>query len=71
MAASMCPKCESHKFELKDSEAPPGNGIQGAKFKYSFIQCKTCGAVVGVVDHYHLPSLLQKIAAKLGLNLFQ
>lgn len=70
MAASMCPKCESHKFELKDSEAAPGGGIQGARFKYSFIQCKACGTVVGVVDHHHVPSLLGKLATKLGFNIF-
>jgi len=37
-------------------------------FKYSFIICSECGAVVGVVDMHHIPSLLQKIAAKLSIT---
>lgn len=70
MTTSRCPKCEGSTFEMKSSATPTRNVIQGAKFAYSFIQCRSCGTVVGVVDHHHVPSLLQQIASKLGLNLF-
>jgi len=41
----------------------------GSKYKIMFIQCSSCGAVVGVSDCYNIPSLLEKIAAKLGFKL--
>jgi predicted nucleic-acid-binding Zn-ribbon protein len=69
MATSTCPKCESTSFEMKSSVTGTRNSISGAAYVYSFVQCRSCGAVVGVVDHHHVPSLLQKIAAKLGLKL--
>lgn len=65
MAASSCPKCEGTSFELKDADK-----IHGTKFAYSFIQCQSCGTVVGVSDRHHVPTLLNQIAAKLGLKLF-
>jgi hypothetical protein len=41
----------------------------GSRYKFMFIQCSSCGAVVGVVDYYDIASLLKKIADKLGFNL--
>jgi Fe2+ or Zn2+ uptake regulation protein len=41
----------------------------GSKYKVMFVQCSSCGAVVGVVDYYNIPGLLEKIAAKLGFKL--
>lgn len=64
MAMSSCPKCQNHSFELKANEP------QGSKFKIMFIQCTSCGTVVGVTDFYNIPSLLEKIATKLGFKLF-
>lgn len=64
MAQSTCPKCGSHSFEL--AEAP----LSGAKFRYCFIQCSSCGCVVGVTDHHNVPSLLEKLAKRLGVNFF-
>jgi hypothetical protein len=64
MAMSKCPKCDSHLFEMK--QAPR---ISGSNFKLNFIQCSSCGAVVGVVDYFNIPILLRKIAAKLGVSL--
>ena len=63
MASSQCPKCESGTFETKEA-VPRGSG-----FKVVFIQCASCGAVVGVTDLYNIPVLLEKIAKKLGVKL--
>lgn len=62
MATSTCPKCTSTKFELKTSE------IEGARFNVNLIQCASCGAVVGVVDYYNVPNLLEKLAVRLGVK---
>jgi Fe2+ or Zn2+ uptake regulation protein len=66
MTQSTYPKCVGTTFELKDA-----SGVSGANFAYSFIQCSSCGAVVGVTDRHHVPTLLNQIAAKLGFKLFQ
>lgn len=63
MASSTCAKCNSHRFELATAEP------KGSKFKVNFIQCASCGAVVGVLDYYNVPLLLEKIASKLGFKL--
>ena len=34
-----------------------------------FIQCASCGAVVGVTEYLNVPVLFEKIAKKLGVNL--
>ncbi len=60
MADSKCPKCDSTSFEQKDAK------IAGAKFQYRFIQCAACGAVVGLIDNMHVPSLLTQILAKVN-----
>jgi predicted nucleic-acid-binding Zn-ribbon protein len=65
MAVSNCPKCESTSFELKAGEA------KGSKHKLMYIQCASCGGVVGVTDYYNIPFLLGKIAKHLGLTLFK
>lgn len=64
MAQSTCPKCGNHSFELK--EVIPS----GSRYKHFFIQCSSCGCVVGVTDYYDIPSLLEKIAKRLGVNIF-
>lgn len=46
MAISKCVKCENSFFELKEVN------VQGARFKLNFIQCTSCGGVVGVVPYY-------------------
>ncbi|MCV2359645.1 hypothetical protein LNV08_11760 [Paucibacter sp. TC2R-5] len=63
MALSTCPKCPSHAFEMKEAEP------NGSKFKLMFVQCASCGAVVGVTDYFNTSSLLDKIADKLGIRL--
>lgn len=65
MAQSTCPKCAGTQFEFKDAQ---GN-LKGTEYAYSFVQCASCGAVVGVVDGFNVPFLLHKLAAKLGFKL--
>lgn len=64
MASSMCPRCESHRFELKEN-TPTGSG-----YRMYFIQCASCGAVVGVTPYHNTSALLGKLASKLGFKLF-
>jgi hypothetical protein len=63
MAMSTCIKCGHHGFELKEVEP------KGSNFKFYFVQCSSCGGVVGVVNRSHLPTMLRKIGAKLGVDL--
>lgn len=65
MATSKCPKCEHTIFEVKAAEP------RGSRYKIMFIQCTSCGTVVGTTDYYNTSALLEKIAKKIGLNLFQ
>ncbi|MCK4644521.1 hypothetical protein KAU32_12920 [bacterium] len=70
MAISKCAKCGSTLFEVKDA-AP-----QGSRFKISFVQCTSCGTVIGVLEYFNAPSILinqnraiEKIANKLGMHI--
>ncbi|MDT5121819.1 MAG: hypothetical protein QOC96_1301 [Acidobacteriota bacterium] len=63
MAYSTCPKCNSHSFEMKEAE--PAN----AMYKVNFVQCSSCGAVVGVMDYFNIGVLLRKLARALNINL--
>ena len=60
MATSTCPKCSGITFEMKEAER-----IKGNAYRMMFIQCASCGAVVGTADFFNAPKLLEKIAAKL------
>jgi uncharacterized Zn finger protein len=66
MAKSICPKCAHDQFELVESDS-----VKDSKFKIMFIQCQQCGTVVGNTDFYNIPSLLEKIAQKLGFSLYE
>lgn len=46
MAYSTCPKCSSTYFEVRESE--PRNST----YKLVFVQCSSCGAVVGTMPYY-------------------
>jgi len=61
MAMSTCIKCGSSSFEMKENEP------RHSAWKYMFIQCSSCGGVVGVVEYLNLGSVLQKIAKRLGI----
>jgi hypothetical protein len=63
MAASTCVKCGGHSFELMENEP------SGAKFKFYFVQCSSCGGVVGVLSVRHIPTMLDKLGTKLGVDL--
>lgn len=46
MPYSTCPKCTSTSFEVKEAE--PRN----SSYKLIFVQCSSCGAVVGALPYY-------------------
>jgi hypothetical protein len=60
MATSTCVKCGGRHFELK--EASPTN----SQFKVNFVQCASCGGVVGVLDYYNIGQELQIIKKTIG-----
>jgi len=60
---STCPKCSNTSFEAKKAE--PRDSV----YKLTFIQCSSCGAVVGTIDYVNVPELLEKLAEKLGVKL--
>ena len=57
MARSTCAKCSGTTFELVENEPV------GGKFKYFFVQCNKCGAVIGVQEFFNAGSLLHKQGA--------
>jgi hypothetical protein len=66
---STCPKCDSHYFEVKENEPRDSN------FKLLFVQCGSCGAVIGVMDYLNIGAVLQrqnraieKIASQVGVQ---
>lgn len=63
MALSSCLKCGNHHFEVAANEP------RGSRFKLLFVQCSSCGAVVGVLDHFNIGSLLHTLAKRLGTRL--
>ena len=69
MASSTCPKCGNHSFELVEHEPTR------SAWKYNYLQCASCGAVVGLTDFFNLGHMLElqaiaikKIASKLGVH---
>jgi uncharacterized Zn finger protein len=66
MALSSCQKCAGHSFELVE------NSPRGAHFKSLFIQCTSCGTVVGATTYYdagHLSHLNQNKLEELSQQL--
>lgn len=66
MATSTCPKCTGTTFEMKEN-----GSVRNAAYKIMFIQCTSCGAVVVTTDYFNVPSLLEKLAKKMGFNIHQ
>ena len=62
MPLSTCVKCGSHSFELVETE-PFGSAI-----KLYFVQCSSCGGVVGVQEFNNIGSMLEKVYSKLGIT---
>ncbi|MGA2553267.1 MAG: hypothetical protein ABSF20_00605 [Smithella sp.] len=63
MATSTCIKCGNTRFEIKIVEP------NGSSFKLTFIQCASCGGVVGVMDFFNIGQLIHNLAKKLGFKL--
>jgi len=54
MALSTCPKCDNHLFEVEVGEP------SDSRYKLLFVQCSSCGAVVGVLDYMNIGAVLEK-----------
>lgn len=54
MATTKCGHCGGFYFEMKEVEP------YGAKYKQSFIQCKSCGVPVGVRGYYDAGNLMKQ-----------
>ena len=63
MATSTCPKCPNTTFEIKEL-AP-----RGSNYKLMAVQCSSCGCVISVQDYFHVPTLLERIAKKMGFDI--
>ena len=63
MAQSTCVKCGNKSFEFKEVE------VFGSNYKKGFIQCASCGGVVGVVSIVNTNALIRELAEKLGRKL--
>ena len=59
MSISSCPKCAGHYFELVIQSPSKSN------FKLSFIQCSSCGVVVGVMDYNNIGARLDQLEKKI------
>lgn len=56
MAISKCGSCGNHLFELVQNEP------RGSAFKLYFVQCSSCGAVVGTQEYYSTHAILKNHA---------
>ncbi len=65
MTESTCPKCSKKHFELKSIPK------EETTYPYQFIQCSSCGCVVGIIDNQNVPFLLGAICRKLGVDLVE
>lgn len=63
MATSKCPCCGRTQFEMKEAE------IKYSRFKLMFIQCASCGAVVGTMDFYNIGNAIHKLASGLHIDI--
>ncbi|MDK8182101.1 hypothetical protein [Paenibacillus sp. UMB4589-SE434] len=53
MAMSKCISCGHHLFELREAN------VQRATYKYYFIQCSSCGAVINSVEYYNIGNKIE------------
>lgn len=63
MATSKCPVCQKTSFETVE------NTPRNSKYIVMFVQCASCGSVVGVLESYNIGNLIYKLADKLGIDL--
>ena len=59
MAMSSCPKCGNHLFEVQTTTPSQSN------YKLLYVQCSSCGAVIGVMDYYNIGARIDKQDAAL------
>ena len=63
MAISRCSNCECTRLELKEAN------ISGSAYRMYFVQCSSCGAVVGIVPFMNTAALIQQLADKMNIKL--
>lgn len=64
MAISTCSQCEEKLFEVVWQQP------QNAKHPLNFVQCASCGTVVGVLqERTTIEAMLRRIAEKVGADL--
>ena len=63
MAISTCSQCDEKQFELVLQQP------RDAKYAFNFVQCASCGTVVGVLEDRRIEAMLQRIAEKVGADL--
>lgn len=59
MATSKCNKCDKTSFEVV--EKVPTRST----FKLLFVQCSSCGNVVGVMDYFNIGSMISKLEKRI------
>ncbi len=59
MAYSKCPKCENKQFEVKLNS--PAN----SNYQLLFVQCSSCGTVIGTMDYSNIGARLNEIEKKI------
>lgn len=62
MAQPTCVKCGCTAFEIKEHTPRDSN------FILNFVQCYSCGGVVGVLDYHNIGAMLQTLADKLRIG---
>jgi len=60
---SKCPACGNTGFEIAE------NSPRGSNYKLYFIQCDSCGTVVGTQEYCSTSALILKLAEKLKIKL--
>lgn len=51
--------CDSTRFEVKENSPTRSN------YKLLFVQCSSCGAVVGTMDYYNIGARLSELEKKI------
>ncbi len=59
MATSKCPKCGNTSFEMKEHTPDKSN------YKLEFVQCSSCGTVVGVMDYFNIGTRINEVDEKI------
>lgn len=62
MAYSKCPKCDNGYFEVTENSPSKSN------FKLLFVQCSSCGSVVGTMDYLNIGTLVKELENKVGFG---